>query len=108
MLRDLILHILEIFKKINWPPHPVEYPTLFLLSLWDPDHPYYNDEYYRNERNSILGKGLKEEDILKPFKKILEEDKHLFKCCGNILTLGVLIDKFFYALCKKRQFSRSI
>jgi len=104
MLRDLILHILVIFEKINWPPTPVEFPTLFLLSLWNPQTPYYNDENSKSLRESILKVGLDEQKISQPFHDILAKDEHLFKCCGNIFSLGVLIDKYFMPYLRKDNF----
>jgi hypothetical protein len=101
MLRDLILHILNIFEKINWPPNPVEFPTLFLLNLWNPQTSYYNDENSKSLRESILKVGLDGQKILQPFHETLTQDEHLFKCCGNILSLGVLIDKYFMPYVRK-------
>jgi hypothetical protein len=105
MLRDLITHILGIFEKVNWPPNPVEFPTLFLLNLWNPQTPYFNDENSISFRDSILKSGFDEKIISQPFHDILAQDKHIFNCCGNILNLAVLIDKYFMPYARKDNIS---
>jgi hypothetical protein len=96
MLRDLMLHILGIFEKINWPPEPFEFPTLVLLNLWNPQNPAYNDANSIRKRERILAAGYDELQIINPFKNLLDNDIHIFKCCNDIYGLAVLIDHYFF------------
>ncbi|MCX5890031.1 MAG: HEPN domain-containing protein [Deltaproteobacteria bacterium] len=96
MLRDLIIHIFGIFEKVNWPPEPFEFPTLVLINLWNTQNPAYNEEGSVKNREKILAAGYDELQIINPFKNLLENDIHIFKCCNDIYALAVLIDSYFF------------
>ena len=96
MLQDLIVYILGIFEKVNWPPEPFEFPTLVFLNLWNPQNPAYNDETSSKYREAIILAGYDELIITNTFNNLIENDEHIYKCCNDIYGLAVLIDTYFF------------